>query len=70
MENVQENIGHVIRTIRESKKWRIEDLSESSGLHYTYISDVERGRRNVSLKTILPFAEGLGVPLSILFPTG
>jgi len=70
MENVQEKIGHVIRTIRESKEWRIEDLSASSGLHYTYISDVERGRRNVSLKTILAFAEGLGVHPSVLLPAG
>jgi len=68
--NVQEKFGHLLRTIREAKEWRIEDLSESSGLHYTYISDVERGRRNVSLKTILAFAKGLGVPPSILFPTG
>ena len=68
--NVQENFGRLVRTLRETKGWNIEDLSEASGLHYTYISDVERGRRNVSLKTILAFANGLGVHPSVLIPMG
>jgi len=49
---VQENFGKVVRIIREAKGWTIENLAAAANLHYTYLSDVERGRRNVSLKTM------------------
>ena len=31
------------------------------GLHFTYISDVEQGRRNVSLETLLRLAAALDI---------
>jgi len=68
--NVQENFGKVVRIIREAKGWTIENLAEAANLHYTYLSDVERGRRNVSLKTIMAIATGLEVHPSLLFPGG
>lgn len=42
------------------------DLAERSGLHFTYISDVERGQRNPSLLTALRLSAALGVDLSVL----
>ncbi|MFM9745126.1 helix-turn-helix domain-containing protein, partial [Streptomyces brasiliscabiei] len=36
-------------------------LDELSGLHQTYISDIERGVRNPSLKTIEKIAKALDV---------
>ncbi|WP_026389358.1 helix-turn-helix domain-containing protein [[Acholeplasma] multilocale] len=44
-----------------------EELSFRSGLHRNYISDSERGRRNVSLKAIQKIAEGLDVEIEDLF---
>jgi CheY-like chemotaxis protein len=43
-----------------------EELAERSGLHRTYISDVERGARNVSLKSIEKLAAALEVSVSTL----
>jgi transcriptional regulator with XRE-family HTH domain len=34
-------------------------LVEIVGVHFTYVSTVERGERNVSLHTIVRLAEGL-----------
>lgn len=44
-----------------------EELSFRVGLHRNYISDTERGRRNISLKAVQKIAEGLGVPVAELF---
>lgn len=42
------------------------DLAEAAGLHVTYISGLERGRRNPSLLTILNLAEALKSPATDL----
>ncbi len=36
-------------------------LADEVGLHFTYVSSVERGERNISLQNIVRLAEGLGV---------
>ncbi|MEG0092901.1 MAG: helix-turn-helix transcriptional regulator [Erysipelotrichaceae bacterium] len=43
------------------------DLAEKSNLHRNYISDVERGTRNLSLKAIAAFADGLNISISEIF---
>jgi PAS domain S-box-containing protein len=43
-----------------------EGLSEKTGLHRTYISDIERGARNVSLKNLSRLAIALELPTSTL----
>ncbi len=55
------------------KRWRYqrglsqEDLAERANLHRTYISDVERGARNLSLESINKLAQALEISLPILF---
>jgi CheY-like chemotaxis protein/DNA-binding XRE family transcriptional regulator len=44
-----------------------EALAEKSELHRTYISDVERGARNLSLKSIAKLAAALQISISNLF---
>jgi transcriptional regulator with XRE-family HTH domain len=47
-----------------------EALAESSNLHRTYISGVERGIRNPSLQSLDRIAKGLGVGLAEFFKVG
>lgn len=61
------NFGKRVRTLRLAKGISQESLAELSGLHRTYISSVERGKRNVSLNTIQAIARGLDVPIRDLF---
>ena len=42
-------------------------LAERADLHRTYIADIERGARNVSLRSIEKLARALGVPTAELF---
>lgn len=46
-----------------------EQLAERAGLHRTYISDVERGARNLSLESISKLAMALDISVSTLFPS-
>jgi transcriptional regulator with XRE-family HTH domain len=63
-------IGQRIRALREGKSLSQDALAESSDLHRTYISGVERGIRNPSLLSLDRIAKGLGVRLVELFKAG
>ena len=51
--------GAAVRTRRLRIKLTQEKLAELTGLDPTYISGIERGRRNPSLKNIVKIAEAL-----------
>ncbi|OGH29774.1 MAG: transcriptional regulator [Candidatus Levybacteria bacterium RIFCSPLOWO2_01_FULL_37_26] len=61
MVDIKKKFGQKLREIRKQKKLSQEDLSFKAGLHRTYISDIERGSRNVSLENIEKIAKALGV---------
>ena len=44
-----------------------EEAAHRAGLHDTYVSGIERGVRNPSLKNIRAIADALEVPVSELF---
>lgn len=60
-------VGGAIRDIRVETKITQEELANRSGLHRTYITDVERGNRNISIESLEKIAAALHTPLSILF---
>lgn len=67
MGNVKKNFGAAVRLRRNHLGISQEELAGRAGLHRTYISDVERGARNVSLESIHRLADALTVPASTLF---
>lgn len=60
-------LGLRIRALREGAGLSQEALAERAGLHRTYVSSLERGKRNVGLDNILKLAAALGVAPSMLF---
>ena len=64
---IEQKFGLRVREIRYRQQISQEELAFRCGLSKNYISDVERGTRNISLKVIEKFAKGLSVPLSELF---
>ncbi|BDT02898.1 helix-turn-helix domain-containing protein [Spiroplasma ixodetis] len=64
--------GKRMKTLRNQKgrKFSQEKLGEASGLHRNYISDAERGTRNVSLVAILKIINGLDSSISEFFAVG
>jgi len=60
------NFGANVRKARQNRKISQEALAELCDLHRTYICDIERGARNLSLLSIVKIARALGVTTSEL----
>ena len=65
------NLLHVfsvnVKRYRKEKNISQEKLAELAGLHRTYISALERERRNISIDNIQRIAEALEIEASLLF---
>ncbi|WP_322403427.1 helix-turn-helix transcriptional regulator [Massilia luteola] len=58
--------GKNLVRVRRDRLWSQERLALESGLARSYVGDVERGLRNISLVNICRFADALGVDVSEL----
>ncbi len=67
MNKILRKFGKKVKEKRLKAGVSQEKLVELSGLHRTYISGIERGIRNVSLKNIWKISKALGVKLKDLF---
>ena len=65
--DIMVRFGQAVRQIRRAQSISQEELAERCGLHRTYISDVELGKRNVSLENIERIATSLNKSLVELF---
>lgn len=63
-------VSRAIQERREEIGLSQEEVAHRAGLHRTYISDIERGARNPSLKTLSRLSEALEVPTSTLIRRG
>ena len=59
--------GNAIRKLRNEAGVSQEVFADMCDLHRTYISDVELGKRNVSLENIKRIADALGIKVSDIF---
>jgi len=58
--------GRNVRKRREANQLTQESLAEKAALDRTYISDIERGIRNLSMSTIVALAHALDCTVSEL----
>lgn len=63
------DFGRRLRALREQAGISQEELAFRSRLHRTYVSGVERGRRNISLVNIHRLARALDSSPASLFDT-
>jgi transcriptional regulator with XRE-family HTH domain len=56
--------GATLRGKRKAAQMSQMQLADRSDLHRTYIADIERGARNISLLSIARLANGLGTTMS------
>ena len=65
--HIRRAFGKRVRELREAKDWSQEEMGEACNLHWTYIGQVERGERNLTLDSLFKISKGLKVSLSELF---
>ena len=66
MSTISIKFGKKVKTIRLEKDMSQADLAKLLDVHVTYISGIERGIRNMSLKNIEKLAKALKVPIEEL----
>ena len=65
--DVKKEFGAVVKSKRNRLGLSQEALAERADLHRTYITDIERGTRNLTLGSIAKLAAALGVSIGALF---
>jgi transcriptional regulator with XRE-family HTH domain len=65
--DLQRSLGRNLRLLRARRGLSQEAFAELLAVHRTYMGGVERGERNLTLKSVERIAEHLGVdPLDLL----
>ena len=67
MNSYQENFGQHLRRLRDEQGYTQEQLAHLAGIHVTYLSGIERGVSNPSLRNLHALARALGVRVGNLF---
>ena len=60
------NIGKAIQLCRTQKEFSRSELARKSGISESYLSLLERGKRDPSLTKLKAICSSLGIPLSVL----
>lgn len=66
-DGIELGFGVAVRIRRKELGISQEALADRAGLNRTYIGDVERGERNISLRNVDKIARALEIPVSDLF---
>jgi transcriptional regulator with XRE-family HTH domain len=64
--NITERFGRRVRDLRQRAKLSQEEFAARCDLDRTYISGIERGKRNVALRNIEAIAQALQITMSDL----
>jgi transcriptional regulator with XRE-family HTH domain len=64
--DIQARLGLNVRRLREAKGWSQEDYADRAGIHRTYVSDIERGRRNPTITVVEKLAGPFGIAVGDL----
>lgn len=66
---LQRIVGENLRAYRKARALSQEDFADVLGVHRTYMGGIERGERNLTLRSVEKIAETLGLdPLVLLTP--
>jgi len=67
VQDLRPTLGARIRELRRGLGLSQEDLADRADLHWTYVSDLERGRQTPTMDVINRLGRALGVTLAEFF---
>lgn len=65
-ENITVRFGRRLRLLRKKKGWTQVEMADALGIDRSYISDMEKGKKNVCLPTMEVLAQGFGISIAKL----
>jgi transcriptional regulator with XRE-family HTH domain len=65
-EDIRIRVGRRLQKLRKQRGWTQVQMAERFGLDRSYLADVERGKRNISIVNLEVIAKGFGLTLSRL----
>jgi transcriptional regulator with XRE-family HTH domain len=66
-EDLLVRLGDRIRKLRKARGWTQTVMAERVGIDRSFLADVERGKRNISILNLELVAKGFKVSLAQLF---
>lgn len=60
------NIGSAIKLCRQQKKWSQAELARKAEISISFLSLLERSKRDPNLSSLQSISKALGLPLSVL----
>ena len=64
--DIRTRLGQRVRFLRRERKWTQQGMARHFGLDRAFLSDIERGRKSVSLRTLEVIALGMKLSISDL----
>ena len=64
--DLRQVVGRNVKRLREQRNVAQDALAHDAGIHTTYLSGVENGRRNITLLVLQRIAVSLGVSAATL----
>ena len=65
MEKIDQALANVLRELRERNQLSQEQLSFAADLHRTYISQLERGLKSITVKTLFKITNALQIDIDV-----
>ena len=67
MSDIAKTVGKRLRSYRQAQNLSQERLAELAGLHPTYIGQVERGEKNLTIESLEKITSALQIPMASVF---
>jgi ribosome-binding protein aMBF1 (putative translation factor) len=64
---IRKKLGQRIRSLRSKKGWSQEDFAHRAGLGRSFAGAIERGEKDIRIRTLCKLAGILGINISQLF---
>lgn len=61
----RQSVGEQLRKAREAKGWTVRDVARLTGITFTHIARIERGKYNVNLDTVAVIAAALELDIKL-----